>query len=90
MLNSIARPPLSPTSNSPIHERMTDYLLALEERIQSGRVRRPIGEKPDPHGRVDQDHQAIFRFAGAFSRRLGVSRASGSDPRSERRRWYAS
>ena len=46
-----------------------------EKPVQLRRVGRPVRKEPNPHGSVDQDHQAALRFARGLSRRLGTSRA---------------
>ncbi len=56
------------------------HFIAAEKAAQFFQVRRPVREEPDPYGSVRQDHYAALRPREGFSRRLGTSRASGSDP----------
>ena len=58
-----------------VDQLMSGHLIATEERVQGSRVRRSVGEKPNPYGRIDQDHQATLRFADGLSRRRDRSRA---------------
>jgi hypothetical protein len=70
----------------PVNEFVPGYFIEAQKFTQMSRIGRPVGEEPNPHGRIDQDHQPARRFAGFLSRRLGTLRAWGSDPRSARRR----
>jgi hypothetical protein len=69
------------------HELVTGDLVASQETVQPGSKGSPVGDEPDPHRRVDQDTQAVEYFAeAARSRRRGISRACGSEPRRPRKR----
>src|ERR1017187_6486291 len=72
-----------------IDQLVPRHFLETEESVQLGRVRRPAGKEPNPHGSVHQDHQATLRLGDGLSRRLGTSRARGAGPRRVRRRSYA-
>jgi hypothetical protein len=58
-----------------IDQVMADHCIEAQESIQFDRVGRPVGKEPNPHGRIDKDHQPALRLADGLSRRLGTSRA---------------
>src|SRR5918995_2532925 len=73
-----------------VHEIMATHFVTAQERVELGGVRRSIRKEADPNRGIDQDDHAAECFAEeARSRRRGVSRARGSDPRSALRRSYA-
>lgn len=50
------------------------HLVPKQQCVQLGRVRRRVGEEPNPDGSIDQHHQATrLRFGDGGSRRLGTS-----------------
>ena len=59
----------------PVDKLVANDLIATEERVQLGRIRRSIREESNPHRSVDKDHQATLRFdfLDGLSRRLGTS-----------------
>jgi hypothetical protein len=58
-----------------VDQLMPCHFIETEQSVQLGRVRRPVGQEPNPHGSVHQDHQATLRLGDGLSRRLGTSRA---------------
>ena len=73
-----------------IHEIMATDFVTAQQFLQFGGVRRPIREETDPDRSINEDNHAAECFTDeARSRRRGVSRARGSEPRSARRRSYA-
>lgn len=55
---------------------MPNYFIEAQEPRQFVRVGLPVGNKPDPHGRMHKNHQIP-----QLPRRLETSTALGSDPR---------
>jgi hypothetical protein len=87
----IRQKPLPPTlvtnQEFAVHELVAADFVATQERIQFGGIRRAIREESNPDGRVGQDARAAGCLADdERPRRRGTSRASGSEPRSARRR----
>jgi len=71
-------PAASPAANQEfsVDQLVPRHFIETEESVQLGRVRRPVGQVPNPHGGVHQDHQAtLLRLGDGLSRRLGTSRA---------------
>ena len=70
----------------PKDQLMPDHLIALEQTVELGGVRPTIGQEANPDRSVDEYHHAARRLVVGFSRRRGTSLATGSDPRSARKR----
>ena len=73
-----------------VHEIMATHFVTAQEAVELDGVRWSIRKETDPDRSIDQDDHAAEGFAGdARSRRRGVARARGSDPRSALSRSYA-
>lgn len=78
-----------PNQYLPVNQFVPNHLLSVQEDIQFRCLSKPTGEELNPDRGIDQDSHAtrFFCLPGAgFSRRLGTSVASGSEPRRARSR----
>src|SRR5256885_13746643 len=70
-----------------VDEVVTTHFIASQEPLEGDSIWCSVRQESDPDGRVDQNaHAAGCRPEEDRSRRRGISRACGSDPRRARRR----